>query len=166
MNLRRFAAICALLLTAVLLVTACGEKTVTYTADATAQDVIDNCAAKLASFSLLAPADEDYVKYRMMLDTETVNGHAVYVQNAGTSIDEIGVFVCATDDTSAVVSMVKDYLARRNDEWTGQYLVEEYPKLRDAEYRVFGRYVVYGILSEADKAEFFSACDSYLKSGK
>ena len=61
------------------------------------------------------------------------------------------------DDTAAVEAAVKDYLAQRNEEWTGRYLVEEYPKLRDAEYKVFGRYVVYGILSEADKTALFDA---------
>ena len=42
------------------------------------------------------------------------------------------------------------------------YLVEEYPKLRDAEYKVFGRYVVYGILSEADKTALFEAVSTAL----
>jgi len=58
--------------------------------------------------------------------------------------------------------MVEDYLVSRNEEWTGQYLVEEYPKLENAEYRVMGRYVVYAILSEADKETLFNAVECYL----
>lgn len=160
---KRIVSVLAVLFALLLLLPSCGDKTVTYKADVAAQEIVDSCAAPLASFSLLAEADEDYIKYRMLLDTTTVDSHAVYIQNAGTSIDEIGVFQCTSDDTSSIVAMVEDYLKRRNDEWTGQYLVEEYPKLRDAEYRIFGRYVVYGILSEEDKTQFFDAVESYLK---
>ena len=160
---KRIVSVLAVFFALLLLLPSCGDKTVTYKADVQAQMIVDSCAAPLASFSLLAEADEDYIKYRMLLDTTAVDSYAVYIQNAGSSIDEIGVFQCASDDTTAIVAMVEDYLKRRNDEWTGQYLVEEYPKLRDAEYRTFGRYVIYGILSEEDKTQFFENVESYLK---
>lgn len=161
---RRVLSVLSLFVLSVLLLTACGEKTVSYRTDAEAVSVLEACASPLASYSLLSPADEDYITYRMMLDTSTVSSYAVYIQNAGTSIDEIGIFQCVSDDTAAVTAMVKDYLARRNEEWTGQYLVEEYPKLENAEYRIIGRYVVYGLLSDADKESFFSAVKNYLTS--
>ncbi len=153
------------ILTAVLLLLpACGEKPVTYRTDATAQDIIDNCAVSLECCSLLNPVDEDYLTYRMKLDASAADSYAVYVQNAGSSLDEIGIFRATDEDTAALETMVQTYLKNRNDEWTGMYLVEEYPKLRDAEYRVIGKYVVYGILSEEDKATFFEGVDAYLKS--
>ncbi len=152
----------SLLMLAALLLTACGEDPVTYKTDVAAVSLLDVCASPLASYSQLSAADEDYITYRMMLDTASVASYAVHIQNAGTSIDEIGIFQCISDDTAAVTAMVEDYLTRRNEEWTGQYLVEEYPKLENAEYRVIGRYVVYGILSDTDKDALFSAIESYL----
>ncbi len=161
---RILAALLLLTLTALLLFS-CADDTVTYKMDVPAVSVLETCASPLASFSLLSPADEDYITYRMMLNTTTVDSYAVYIQNAGTSIDEIGIFQCASEDTAAVVAMVEDYLTRRNEEWTGQYLVEEYPKLENAEYRVIGRYVVYGILSDEDKETLFTATESFLLEG-
>ena len=159
---KRFLSILSLFVLATLLFTACAADTVTYRTDVEALSVLEACASPLASYSLLSPADEDYITYRMMLDTATVDSYVVYIQNAGTSIDEIGIFQCASEDTAAVTAMVEDYLTRRNEEWTGQYLVEEYPKLENAEYRVIGRYVVYGILSDADKESLFHAVENYL----
>lgn len=163
MTQRRSLRLIAAFFAAILLFTACKSQTVTYKTDVSADSIIDACAAQLPSFSLLSEADEDYVTYRMMPDETTLAGHVVYIQNAGTSIDELGIFISATDDTAPVETMIEDYLARRNDEWTGMYLVEEYPKLRDAEYRVFGRYVVYAILSEDVKGQFFGDVDNYLR---
>ena len=151
-----------LVLAALLLLPACGDDTVTYKTDVSAQEIMDACAAPLASFSLLSTVDEDYMTYRMMLDPATVESYSVYIQNAGTSIDEVGIFQTVSDDTAAVTAMVENYLTRRNEEWTGQYLVEEYPKLENAECRVIGRYVVYGILSDTDKESLFTAVESYL----
>ena len=159
---RRFLSVWLLLALSALLLTACADDTVTYKTDAAAVSVLEACASPLASYALLSPADEDYITYRMMLDTSTVESYAVYIQNAGTSIDEIGIFQCPSDDTAAITAMVEDYLSRRNDEWTGQYLVEEYPKLENAEYRVIGRYVVYGILSDTDKETLFTGAENYL----
>ena len=135
----------AVLLTAVLLaLPSCKENTPSYRSDKTSPEVD-------------SAVDTDYIRYRMMLDTAIMEDYAIYMQNTGSSLDEIGIIKAIGDDTAAVEAAVKDYLAQRNEEWTGMYLVEEYPKLRDAEYRVFGRYVVYGILSESEKTALFDA---------
>ncbi|MBQ8746265.1 MAG: DUF4358 domain-containing protein [Clostridia bacterium] len=155
----RLIALVCLLITVLLPLSACGDKPVQYKTDVSAQAIIDNCADELQ----LNPVDEDYLTFRMALDTSASDSYAVYVQNSGTTLDEIGVFRAVGDDTAALTEMIETYLKNRNDEWTGMYLVEEYPKLRDAEYRVIGKYVVYGILSEEAKAQFFTAVESYLK---
>jgi len=151
-----------LLLVTGLLLSGCNKNSdVTYREDLRA-DQVAVCAPSLPSYSLLAPADEDYIQYRMMLDDSIMEDCAIYIQNAGNSIDEFGIIKAAGDSADAAESAVKDYLLRRNEEWTGQYLVEEYPKLRDAEYKVIGRYVVYGILSEEDKDMLFQAVTDLL----
>ncbi len=164
MTKKHFLSVFCTLLSVLMLLCACGGNDVAYRTDVSAQAVADNCASALPSFAYLSSVDDDYIKYRMMLDTTNLESYVVYIPSAGAILDEIGIFKCPTDDTAAVASMAEKYLANRNDEWTGMYLVEEYPKLRDAEVRVFGCYVVYGILSEADKDAFFTAVDTYLKS--
>ena len=154
----------AVLLTAVLLaLPSCKENTPpSYRSDKTSMEVYTAVAEVISPDAPLAAVDTDYIRYRMMLDTTIMEDYAIYMQNTGTSLDEIGIIKAAGEDTAAVEAAIRDYLAQRNEEWTGMYLVEEYPKLRDAEYKVFGRYVVYGILSESDKTALFDAVSSAL----
>ena len=149
----------AVLLTAVLLaLPSCTKNTPpSYRSDKTAVEVYSAVAEVVSTDAPLAAVDTDYVRYRMMLDTSIMEDYAIYMQNTGSSLDEIGIIKAIGNDTAAVEKAVQDYLTQRNEEWTGMYLVEEYPKLQDAEYRVFGRYVVYGILSESEKTALFDA---------
>ncbi len=153
----------ALFLAVLCLLPACSDVAVQYKTDVNAQAVVNASSTHLPTFALLSPADADYVRYRMLLTDEVAKSYSIYIQNAGSSIDEIGVVEATGANGAAVSELVKDYLERRNAEWTGQYLVEEYPKLRDAEYRVYGKYVVYAILSEDDKAAFFQDAEKFLK---
>ena len=154
----------AVLLTAVLLaLPSCTKNTPpSYRSDKTAVEVYSAVAEVVSTDAPLAAVDTDYVRYRVMLDTSIMEDYAIYMQNTGSSLDEIGIIKAIGNDTAAVEKAVQDYLTQRNEEWTGMYLVEEYPKLRDAEYRIFGQYVVYGILSEAEKTALFDAVSASL----
>jgi hypothetical protein len=154
----------AVLLTAVLLaLPSCTKNTPpSYRSDKTAVEVYSAVAEVVSTDAPLATVDTDYVRYRMMLDTSIMEDYAIYMQNTGSSLDEIVIIKAIGNDTAAVEKAVQDYLTQRNEEWTGMYLVEEYPKLRDAEYRIFGQYVVYGILSEAEKTALFDAVSASL----
>ena len=133
-----------------------------YRNDLTPQAISDACAPAISSYSLLTAADEDYIRFRLMLDETMMESCVVYIQNAGTSIDEFGIIKSRTDYTEAVESAVADYLARRVEEWTGQYMVEEFPKLQAANYKTFGSYTVYTILSEDDKEILYPAVSNML----
>ena len=87
----------------------------------------------------------------------------VYIQNAGTALEEFGIIKSRTEYTDAVEAAVSDYITRRIDEWTGQYMVEEFPKLQAADYKTFGQYTVYAILSDADKEAFYSAIAKFIE---
>lgn len=148
------------------LLSACGkDESPSYRSDLTASEITSACLSSLSSNALLDSADEDYIKYRLLPDGTAFESCSVYIQNAGTSIDEIGVVQSSDEDSEALYAAVTDYLSRRNEEWTGQYLVEEYPKLRDAECKRIGSYVVYAILSEEDKTSFFNAVSELLRTG-
>ena len=134
--------------------------------DLTAAQLADACLTSVSSAGMLGGADEDYIRFRLFPDETPYESCAVYIQNAGTSIDEIGIVKAKDGDTAALKAAVDDYLTRRNEEWTGQYLVEEYPKLRDADSKVIGDYVVYVILSDSDKNAFYSSVETSLKSAK
>ncbi len=90
---------------------------------------------------------------------ETVREHAILYRNETNSLDEVGFFRLRGGDPNALaVKIQKDYLWEtydKNHAFYDSYMPAETPKLENAEVRVFGNYVVYAILSEADKATLF-----------
>lgn len=125
-------------------------------------ELASNVSYQLSAATLITKADEDYIRYSMQLNESVMKECTIFIQNAGASLDEFGIIKAADGNTAALEETIKNYLTRRNDEWTGMYLVEEYPKLRDAEYKVFGNYLVYGILSDADKTVLFNSVEKSL----
>ena len=60
----------------------------------------------------------------------------------------------------------RDYLKEKYEDenaFIASYAPEELPKLKDAEVKVFGNYVVYAILSESDRATLFANVEEMLK---
>lgn len=122
-----------------------------------AEAAVLSCGIDVESLSRV---DSMYIEYVMQLSV----GEAeilVMLESSGGSLDEFG--IVRSDEPSAVKKALEDYLARRRSEWTGLYLVDEYPKLRDAEVKVIGEYVIYGILSQEDKTSLFSSVENLYK---
>ena len=106
--------------------------------------------------------DAGYVKNTLSIDESSYEAFAVRV-NAG-NLDEYGIFKGKDKaQTNALAAAVKSYLEKRNEAWTHQYMQDMYPKLRDAEYKVVGNYVIYGILTEDAKAAGFKALETQLQ---
>ncbi|MBR1497233.1 MAG: DUF4358 domain-containing protein [Oscillospiraceae bacterium] len=91
--------------------------------------------------------------------------YAILINRYGANIDEFGVFHASGDGASAreIKTVAEAYLARRLEVWMEEYMPEEKPKLENAEVRVSGDYVIYCILSDADKAAAFRAFEDALK---
>ena len=93
--------------------------------------------------------------------TESVIRFSMSAKN----LDEYGIFHVTDGNAVAMEKLLRDYLDRsyeNNHVWYDSYMPEETPKLRDAEVKVFGNYVVYAIYSSADKATLFDAVRSAL----
>ena len=93
--------------------------------------------------------------------TESVIRFSMNAKN----LDEYGIFHVTEGNAAAMEKLLRDYLAQAyedNHVWYDSYMPEETPKLRDAEVKVFGNYVVYAIYSSADKATLFGAVKSAL----
>jgi hypothetical protein len=101
--------------------------------------------------------------YFLMPDyvTESVVRFSMNAKN----LDEYGIFHVTDGNAAAMEKLLRGYLERSyedNHVWYDSYMPEETPKLRDAEVRVFGNYVVYAIYSDADKATLFNAVKATL----
>lgn len=98
------------------------------------------------------------------LDVSDCSEYVIELNSKGVNIDEYGVFKAKdSGSVSAVKTALEDYLQNRKDAWMSEYMPEEYPKLENAEVRVAGNYVMYAILSEADRSAAFSAFENSLK---
>lgn len=154
-------ALCAVML---LCAAACGEEQTpaAWRTDVTAQQVSDAVLSKTSAAELLGEQDQTVIELEMDLDLALCTDFAMYMTDS--TLDEFGVF-CAKDEAGAatVETAVKNYIKRRNDEWTGLYNVDEYPKLEKATTIRCGRYVVYTVLTEAERTAAFDAVKQLLK---
>lgn len=108
-------------------------------------------------------ADADYLTDYVTLPQAGMT-LCVRVATGGDCIDEYGVLHTDTDAEGAE-RLLREYLTRsyeQNRTFYDSYIPAETPKLRDAEVRRFGDYVVYAVLSPAERKTFFSAVKNAL----
>ena len=109
-------------------------------------------------------ADADYLTDYVTLPQA---GYSISVRLAagGDRIDEFGI-LHSDIGTEEAARLLRDYLARsyeQNRTFYDSYIPTETPKLRDAEVRVYGDYVVYAILSPEEKTAFFNRVEACLR---
>ena len=129
--------------------------------DVPVSELADKVAAALGKTDMEAIPD-NYVKGYLRHDPEELGDYAILKNVMGTSIDEFGVFKAGTMTADALKQMIEDYLKVLQDSWMN-YQPEEKPKLDGAEIKVVGDYVMYAILSDADRETAFKAFESALK---
>ena len=87
----------------------------------------------------------------------------------GNNLDEICIWKASGEKPRQVASFLADSLFERyeeNESFYQSYIPEELPKLRDAEVRVYGNYVVYAVLSPEQKKAFFQFLEKTLAKEK
>lgn len=136
---------------------------VAYRNDIPAAEIADTAAAALAGSFREADSDylSDYVELPAGLSDLTVR-----IATAGDRIDEYGILHTDTASAEGVRQLLLSYLAQsyeRNRAFYDSYIPEETSKLRDAQVRVYGDYVVYAILSPAERNLFFRAVEERLQ---
>ena len=96
---------------------------------------------------------------------DEIGEHEILVCNS-TTIDELGVLRAGTMSAKDLEALAKDYLASYTEKrWpmVELYNPDEKPKLTEAEVVVLGDYVMYMILSEADRGVATEALKKALK---
>ena len=105
---------------------------------------------------------ENYVHGYLKKTADEIGEYAIRKTAVGTSIDEFGIFKAGKLTTAELKTAIEGYLQILRDSWMN-YQPEEKPKLDGAEIRVVGDYVIYAILSEADREAAFAAFENELK---
>lgn len=146
----------ALLMLAAML-TACGSSA----KNVPVADVVGAVGNAIGKTDLADPG-ENYLKGYMKKSAAEVGEYAIRKNVVGTNIDEFGVFKAGTMKADELKAMVEAYLKVLQDSWMN-YQPEEEPKLRGAEVKIVGDYVMYAILSDDDRAAAFGAFEDALK---
>jgi len=94
-----------------------------------------------------------------------VTDSEIYLAPTASNINQVGVYHVQDGHAEELEIILSDYLNRayeENGNWYNSYIPKETPKLRDAEVKRFGNYVVYAILNQNDRAIFFETIENDL----
>lgn len=141
----------------------CGKPTA-YTDRCRCTDLADRAIDSFDRTDAYATADELFFNDYFHLPDYTLDYTVRFASDSG-NLNEIGVFHTEAGRAKELQTLLQTYLQtsyQRNRTWYDSYIPHETPKLRDAEIRVFGNYVVYTVLSGANKDRVFFAVESAL----
>jgi hypothetical protein len=126
--------------------------------DISAAEFAGRFDALLLNAAKLTAVDDDYVKGMLGLNLDNVSEYVLKVQTSGTAVDQYGIFKTTGEkEAEALAVSVKAYLQMLNDNWGNfNYLPEEMPKIKAAEVKSAGVYVVFVIASENEKTAVFN----------
>ena len=161
--MKRVIRICAVALALCMLFASC-NKTPKYRDDVKTSEIADSIKQKIEGGDKLTEVNETFIENTMGVAASEYEDHSVFITVVGTNINEFGIFK-AKDSAQAekLKEELQDYLKLRNEAWMPEYLPEEYPKLKNAEVKSAGLYVMYAILSDSEKQAAFSELESMLK---
>ena len=149
MKKRIFAVLFALFL----LLSSCGGPN--YRSDLSAETLSQKCAEELKLENIAFEGREALPKENRPGLAPDVS---ICYSTSGNNLDEIGVWKATGEKPRQVATFLADSLFERyeeNEAFYLSYIPEELPKLRDAEVRVYGDYVVYAVLAPEQKKAFF-----------
>lgn len=112
--------------------------------------------------SKLTAVGDDYVRGMVELDLDRVSDYVLKVQTSGTEVDQYGIFKAqSAADAEALADSIAAYLDTLRNNWDNfNYLPEEMPKIKAAEVKTAGVYVVFVVASDSEKKAVFDKFDS------
>lgn len=160
---------CMLMLVCVWPFAACAERG-HYTDDVPTDEIADALTALLNKSTDLplqyVKDDTDFTSEYFTLP-DYVKEHSIFYARSTSNINELGIYHVEAGYAKQLATRLKsDYLAAsydKNRAWYDSYIPTETPKLRDAEVRTFGNYVVYAILDADDRKNVFDTVKTLLK---
>lgn len=161
--LKRFISLCALIMALILLFASCA-KTVKYRDDVNTPELADSIKQKIDGGEKLTDISASFIQSSMDIDVAEYADYSVYITVVGTSINEFGIFKAKeTAQVEKLEEKLRDYLNLRNEAWMPEYLPNEYPKLKNAEIKSAGLYVIYAVLSDSEKEAVYAEFEAQLK---
>lgn len=115
------------------------------------QVVADAVGASI-DISDMSQIPDEYVENIMGIALDGYVSRNTLMSAVGTNINEYGIFLAKdADQAKTIKDTLNAYLEYRESVWMDEYLPDEKPKLDNAEVLQQGSYVMYTILSDADR---------------
>ena len=165
--MKRILAVCLLLLSLCAL-TACGAREYRDDVDVTAlAERVTEALNKKTDLPLRYAKDDTGFLSDYFKTPDYIADHAVLYAVSTNNLNEIGVWRVKEGHAAELAALLRtDYLKaslEKNSAWYDSYIPMETPKLRDAEVRVYGNYVVYAILNAEDREIAFETVEKLLE---
>lgn len=140
---------------------ACGDDHLSYRDNVLVTDIADAVDNVITKGSDMKDLTETYISGSMNIDVSEYEEYCIRICSKGIEIDEYGIFKAENPDQAEnIVVSLEEYLQMRKDTWMPEYRPEEFPKLENAEVKVYGNYIIYAILSDVDLTTAFSAFET------
>ena len=109
--------------------------------------------------------DSDYLSFYFEGAENIVTEYAIKFSATSTNINQFGIFHVKDGEAENMKAICESYIKTMNKRWIAQanYIASEHPKMEGAEVRIFGNYVVYTMLTQADKTTAFTTVEDALK---
>ena len=165
--MKKITLIAALLLCFTLAFTACASS---YRSDVAVNDLTSAVLNAVSTAGGFTAADSDYVDLEFTkpdVISANVDQWSICASTSSSTVDEFGIFrVKEGGDVGAVKAEVSDYVQSMQvklEVYLDMYDPAEKTKLENAQVFVYGNYVVFTMLSEADTTALTSAIEGALK---
>jgi hypothetical protein len=143
----------------------CKANSISYSDVLTCSELFDKVIVSFDSENCYATADSLYLNDYFEIPSYVTDSVIRFSSDTG-NLNEIGIFHTTEGNTRQMADLLKLYLLesyKRNHTWYDSYIPAETPKLRDAEIRIYGNYVVYAILSKESQNHLFQLLDQQLR---
>ena len=137
-----------------------------YREDISCQAITATLCESLGSDEEFLPFGEEQIRFSFE-DTDRFADKSLVYSVRSENIDEIGVFLAESDeDVDELRRLCDQYVTTLREEqraFVASYAPREATKLDAATVRVFGRYVVYTVLSEDDREKAYEKIEELLR---
>lgn len=144
-----------LCLITVLSVCSCAK---TYKEGIAADELANAIAAAIPTKDGYYTADADFVDFSIPGASALCEDYIVKIASSDTNKSEFGVFCAAnSSDVDKLAELCQKYIDDAKKNLIGDYLPEEMPKIENAKVLVYGDYVIYTVLTDADRQAAITA---------
>ena len=148
-----------LALTLLLSLAAC--KSTNYADNKQVIELADGVVTALNDGKTYSTAEADFLD-SYFAKPDYVTESVIRFSTDGNDLNEFGIYHVTEGKAEDMKALLTKYVTDFYDLYNANYLPEETPKLRDAEVKVFGNYVVYAMLNDADRETAFQKLEELL----